>query len=258
MPQSDDIYSAFDRLSPWTHGRLIEPCDHYRKTNEARLAIMIADGEIEPPLVPALRGKQNAIFVGSSTAAERLRLKIYGDNNVIFIGAHCRVGGDIEVKGSGNVIYIGAFTTISSITVNQTGDGGAFVIGDHCMLSSRIQVGNTDGHSIFDLSSGQRINLDKDVYIADKVWIARDVSISKGARINSGVVVGQKAHVSGELHANCVYAGVPARKLRENITWSRCSEPTLTEMEQGAHNRRLKKQEQDLLEKIRRRIKACG
>lgn len=242
---------AFDRLHAVANGRIIEPLGMYDELDDKPCPILVSrGGNAVPPSVAAHRGSGNMIFIGYEADAARMRLKIYGSDNVVFIGPHCRVGGDIEIGGNNNLIYIGAFTTISSITHNQAGHGGQFFIGDHCMISSRIQVGNTDGHSIFDLETGLRINPNKDVRIDDRVWIARDVSIGKGVTINHDVVVGQKAHVVGTLEANSIYAGVPAKLIRSGITWSRSSEASIPEWHDSDHQKKIDGKKEKIINRI--------
>lgn len=242
---------AYNRILEIGQGRLIEPLSLFSVIQDNPCFVVQSGAETLPPAIVSNRGHDNIVFASFNASADRLRLKIHGSNNIIFVGAHFRGGGDIGINGSGNVIYIGAFTTIGSITLNQTGNGGSFIVGDHCMISNRIQVGNTDGHAIFDKTTGERINPDRDVYIGDRVWIARDASIGKGAKINSGVVVGQKSHVVGTLDAECIYAGVPARKLREGIVWSRSAENSVKEWHEGIHHQRILAQQAALIERIR-------
>ncbi|MFG6081589.1 hypothetical protein ACEUZ9_002213 [Paracoccus litorisediminis] len=251
MTEDQIASAAHARITEISQGRIVEPLALFSAVQGGPcLSMQSGEGGIGPT-VAVNRGENNVVFSGFEASADRLRLKFSGSDNVVFVGAHFRGGGDLEIKGSRNIIYIGAFTTIGSITLNQTGDDGSFVVGDHCMLSNRIQVGNTDGHAIFDKATGARINLDSDVYIGDRVWIARDASIGKGVRINDGVVVGQKAHVVGTLDAECIYAGVPARKLREGVVWSRSAENSISEWHDGAHYKKLMSQRDALLERIK-------
>lgn len=53
------------------------------------------------------------------------------------------------------------------------------------------------------------------ISIGDGTWIGMGVSILSGITIGSGCVVAAGAVVIHDLKANCLYAGVPARKIRE-------------------------------------------
>lgn len=53
------------------------------------------------------------------------------------------------------------------------------------------------------------------VTIGDGAWIGARVTIMPGVSIGSGAIVGTGAVVLQDCDANCVYAGVPAKKIRD-------------------------------------------
>lgn len=53
------------------------------------------------------------------------------------------------------------------------------------------------------------------VSIGNGSWIGANVTILPGSIIGAGVVVAAGAVVRGTLEDNCLYAGVPARRIRE-------------------------------------------
>lgn len=90
------------------------------------------------------------------------------------------------------------------------------------MLSSNIQIRNGDSHTILDLNSQQRINNGKNISIGDHVWLGEGVKILKGAQIKSNSIIGTGSILSNlVVEKNCIYAGIPAKKIKENITWER-------------------------------------
>ncbi|MOA29987.1 Streptogramin A acetyltransferase [compost metagenome] len=52
------------------------------------------------------------------------------------------------------------------------------------------------------------------VFIGENVWLGEYVSILPGARIGDGVIVGANSTVSGELPANTICVGSPARPVK--------------------------------------------
>lgn len=99
-----------------------------------------------------------------------------------FINSHCRI---YNKKGNvtiGSDVAIGFGTTIITITH------------DYGMSSRRAGI-----------LSG------KDVCIEDGCWIGANVTICPGSSVGEGTVVAAGAVVVGDLEANCLYAGVPAR-----------------------------------------------
>lgn len=250
MAVTADLREAHRRALAAAGHRLIEPLSAFGEAEASGgWAMLLSEKAEAAPVILPGAGGGNVAFAGYGSRAGKMRIRCSGSRNVVFVGAHARVGGDFTIRGDDTLIYIGAFTTVSSITVSQRG-GGVFFIGDHGMLSARIFAGNSDEHSIYDLATGERINPDCDTRIDDHVWIARDVRIAKGARIGRDTLVGQGSFVSGALDSNSVYAGVPARKLRGGTTWSRTDERSLAEMEASARHRAFLVQ----LEELRARI----
>lgn len=90
-------------------------------------------------------------------------------------------------------------------------------IGDDCVISWRCQFLDDDMQSI--IVNGKRTNPPSPISIGNHVWICSDVKILPGTTIEDGVVVAAGSIVKGKLDANCLYGGVPARKLKEGIEW---------------------------------------
>ena len=95
-------------------------------------------------------------------------------------------------------------------------------IGEDCMFSTDIMIRTGDTHRIYDHDSGSCINKPQSVTVDDHVWIARDVMVLKGSRINKGSIVGAKSLVTKLDHQeNSVLAGVPAKVVKVNVRWER-------------------------------------
>lgn len=251
MAAAAEVLAAHCRASAAAGHRLAEPLAAFGRSEVLERWKLLLSGKAElPPAAGLHRGDNNVFFGGFNSQAGKMRINCYGSNNVVFVGAHARVGGNFGIRGDNNLIYIGAFTQVSGLTVSQRGDGGTFMVGDHGLFSARIFAGNSDDHSIFDLATGKRINLDRDTFIDDRVWVARDVHIAKGTRIGSDTVVGQGSFVSGKLDSNCVYAGVPARKLRQDVCWSRTDHASIAETEASPRHKAFLAQMQDLRARI--------
>jgi acetyltransferase-like isoleucine patch superfamily enzyme len=130
----------------------------------------------------------------------------------------------MELISRGNLIAIGTDCDIGSMDITAGEYRQTVRIGNDCLIASGVVVRTTDGHSIFDRTSGKRLNLSGPVVIEDHVWLTQQVRILKGARIGTGSVIGHGSFISGvTVEPHCVYAGVPARKLRDNIVWDRRS-----------------------------------
>ncbi|WP_411288163.1 acyltransferase [Phenylobacterium sp.] len=142
-------------------------------------------------------------------------------NTVIEIGEQCILNGLIQVvAGDGGVIRIGDFTTFNAVGLSQH-EAGEMIFGRNNMLSTDIHIDVSDMHGIYDRATGARLNPPLSVVLGDNVWVGTRAMLLKGCRIGSGTVIGAGAVVSGEIPANVIAVGTPARVVRENITWLR-------------------------------------
>jgi acetyltransferase-like isoleucine patch superfamily enzyme len=90
------------------------------------------------------------------------------------------------------------------------------------MLSRQITIDTSDFHSILNYTTRNRINPPKDVLIQDHVWVGFNASINKGAIINKNSIVASKSVVLGKDYPpKVILAGIPAKIVKNNITWSR-------------------------------------
>lgn len=188
------------------------PSNHYTISPEA---VFQSEANILATRITIEDG--NAVICHEGVRLSHLSITVVGRGNEVLIHRDVIVSGTIELFGNNNVVEIGAETTINGAFV-AAHNGRRISIGKRCLFSSGIDIRTTDSHKIFD-SSGVRINDDKDVVIGDNVWIGRGVSILKGASIGEGAVIGTMSVVSGAVEGASIYAGVPARKIRSDIRW---------------------------------------
>lgn len=95
----------------------------------------------------------------------------------------------------------------------------SIVTGTHVTCSWDVTLIDSDLHPLFD-AGGERINPDKPVRLGNHVWIGFGTTVSKGAVVPDGCVVGSNSVVTKPLPvAGAVYAGNPVRLVREGVTW---------------------------------------
>lgn len=106
-------------------------------------------------------------------------------------------------------------------------DNTSIFIGDDCMFSYDIRLRSNDGHSIFDITTGENINCsynisrDRKIVIGNHVWIGEGAEILYNTQIGNGSIIGAMSLVKSKIPNNCIAAGVPAKVIRKNIAWSR-------------------------------------
>ncbi|NMY51565.1 acyltransferase [Pseudomonas sp. WS 5011] len=170
-----------------------------------------------------LGGRNNRLIIGDGVEISHCEIRIDGENNLVEIGARTRFSsGKIYLRHtSGQHICIGVDTTVEGAYL-LIDEAASIDIGNDCMLSTDILIRTGDKHSIIDVESGKRINPSRDVFIADRVWIGRDVQILKGTVLHQETVVGACSLVSKAFdEGNCVIAGVPAKIVKRGVRWDR-------------------------------------
>lgn len=170
-----------------------------------------------------LAGRNNRLVFGEDVEISHCEIRLDGEDNLIEIGARTRISsGKIYLRHThGQHICIGVDTTVEGAYL-LVDEAASIDIGNDCMLSTDILIRTGDKHSIIDVTSNQRINPSRDVRIADRVWIGRDVQILKGTVLHPESVVGACSLVAKAFEeGNCVVAGVPAKIVKRGIRWDR-------------------------------------
>lgn len=147
-------------------------------------------------------------------------IKVLGNNNSVKIGDGCKLGLSLVIKANNCSVSIGSDTTMMNVRMSLH-ERGRIDIGKDCMFSGDIVMDVSDMHSIIDLNTKERINPAQDILIQDRVWLGYGVMVLKGAYIEEGAIFGAKSLVHGRYAGSTSYAGVPAKKIRENVSWSR-------------------------------------
>lgn len=169
-----------------------------------------------------LSGKNNQFSCQS--LLKHSDILIEGDNNRIIIDT----GGELRniklwIKGNGNEIHIGNETIFNGGRIVCAGSNNRVAIGNDCMFAERIEIWASDTHPIY--KDGQIINPSQPIYIGNHVWVGTNVTILKGSTLNDGCIIGMGSLVKGEIPARVVYAGNPAKVLREDVEWDKSTIP---------------------------------
>ena len=205
-------------MGTWIHNHLqLQNKLHLPKSNSLLAGVVILKNT-----KLKIKGNNNEIVIDDYTRLNNCRIVIMGNNNKVFIGKNCSLNGtEIHIEDSYNTISIGEKTTIQGKTHLAAIEGTKISIGEDCMLSSDIHITTGDSHSIIDLENN-RINPSKDIKIGNHVWIGTKVTCLKNTEIADNCIVGATATVCGKhLKPNCIISGVPAKVLKENISWLR-------------------------------------
>lgn len=155
-----------------------------------------------------------------------LKVTVFGDNNQVkiettdYFSANIFIGTK-DCPISNCTVRVGPKATSGGVSMRLLESDSSINIGEDSMLSSGICIFCSDTHSIFNVD-GELANIGKSVEIGRHVWIGQDCKILKNTRIADDCIVGMGSIVTKRFcDKNCIIAGVPAKVIKENMSWSR-------------------------------------
>lgn len=137
---------------------------------------------------------------------------VFGENsrfvckgNFVF-SSGCRLGVMKDAKltiGSGYCNYDTKIYCFNNIT-----------IGNNVAISENVIIRDSDNHNIEGVVNSAPI------VIGDNVWIGMGAMILKGVTIGEGSIIAAGAVVTKDVAPNTIVAGVPAKEIRKDVTWT--------------------------------------
>lgn len=168
-----------------------------------------------------IRGNNNVIKCYTNKIGN-MKITIYGNNHYLEIGKDVIYKkGTIWFEDNNNKIIIGEKSTIEDAHLAAAENDTIITIGENCMLSSDIYITTTDSHSILNIETGTRTNKASNVTIGKHVWIGRNVTINKGTVLGDNTIVSGNSVCTKTYPENTIVAGIPAKVIREKVTWQR-------------------------------------
>ena len=169
-----------------------------------------------------VRGGGSFVGIGKGTLLFKCHFEIRGSDNSLEIGEECGFGKVIfSLRDSKSLISIGARTEGGHDTSFIAMEGANVIVGEDCLFSYRVEVRNTDSHSILN-EEGKRTNQARDVLIGKHVWVGQDVLILKGSKIPSNSIVGAKSIVNREFEEDgSLIVGAPSNVIRFHQNWNK-------------------------------------
>jgi carbonic anhydrase/acetyltransferase-like protein (isoleucine patch superfamily) len=168
-----------------------------------------------------LIGTGNTLTIGAGSRLWGSTIQLRGDNLRCHIGRNCRLRQTVMViEDQGSRIDVGDESSGTACTLLAC-EGGLVQIGRDCMMSVASDIRNSDGHSVIELVSGERVNPAADVIVEDHAWIGLRVQILKGVRVGGHSIAAAGSVVVKDVPPNTIVAGIPARPIRSGITWIR-------------------------------------
>ena len=167
-----------------------------------------------------VQGNNNQVILEDESALRNTQIKILGNNNQVVLKKGAYVSGaELWVEDNNCILEIGSFTFVGHHShLACTENGSRLLVGDRGMISSFVQIRTGDSHSILD-SSGNRINNAESVFIGTHCWIGEGARILKGVTLEDNTIVSTGAIVTQSFKGNVLLGGVPAKIIKENVTW---------------------------------------
>lgn len=189
-------------------------------------ALYVAEGA-EPPRAElldrlVLYRVSDTLIVLASQTQNLTSLGVGGDGATIFLGPDCEfTAGDLYCGSASSIVFNGGVTATRCAVVDAR-NGGSIVAEPDQLWAANVYVATDDMHRLADQATGARLNpFGAHIRLGRHLWLGRDVSITGHVEIGDGVVVGMQSMVRGQkIPPNTAIGGVPARVLREGITWS--------------------------------------
>lgn len=136
--------------------------------------------------------------------------------------ANLRVDGRVQIKRACHIqVDYDATLTIGADTFFNEGSSvvcySDSTIGSGCAISWGVCIVDSDVHKLDrdgDSSPHSPIHIGKDC------WIGTNAVVLKGTQLGDGSVVAAGAVVASKVPPNSLVAGVPAKVVRENVSWA--------------------------------------
>ncbi len=195
---------------------------------QADLTIVVTDPERPVGRIRVQTGGRNSLlFFDNRSAGGNLHANIRmlgSDAAVLFaaIGDAYVSLQDIFLRSDRQFLLWGEGASAVGCSIEIEGTGQGVMIGDDALISAGVWIRNHDMHAIHEIGSGRRIGRDPVNTILERhVWLGQDALLHGASRIGMGSIIGARALVKGAVPRFVAAAGVPARVVREGVSWGR-------------------------------------
>ena len=130
-------------------------------------------------------------------------------------GCKILISGECKISCPEN-IHIGVDTMVNGGTMIYASPNASITIGAHCIISYNVCLRTLTHHyERIDIPIKHQPHIEKNITIADDVWIGYGAIVMPGVTIGKGCIIGAGAVVTKDCEDYGVYVGVPAKKIRD-------------------------------------------
>lgn len=126
-------------------------------------------------------------------------------------------------------IYSGSYISVSKNATLEFG-GNSYInygcnidcfehisIGRDTIIAKQVYIRDSDNHNI----EYEGYLKSAPIKIGDHCWIGMRATILKGVTIGDGCIIAAGSLVNKDIPPNCLATGVPAKVVKENVSWTR-------------------------------------
>lgn len=148
--------------------------------------------------------------------AEGLKVDGFVDCKVkkITFGKNVRIYNNVVFWGDGEIV-IGDNVQIGYNTIIFASENGGVEIGNDVNIAANCYIIDMNHGTAANQKVSAQANDCEKIAIGNDVWIAASTTVLKGSQIPDGVVIGANSVVNKPLEPYCIYAGSPAKKIKE-------------------------------------------
>lgn len=173
----------------------------------------------------------NFYFFRIPDPASKLRFTFRGESQTAVLFSERIMRFNAKMVDDGNTLIIGENTYIGGgeLSLGRT----TVTVAAGGLWSDGVLLQGTDSHGVVDIDSMKIINnVPKHITLKRRVWLGRGASVLKNVTIEEGAIVGAAALVVKNVPKACAVAGVPAKIVKQRVTWTQRRTVILDEEEQ--------------------------
>lgn len=147
---------------------------------------------------------------------KRYNAVILNGGTIVFKGkAAFGIGSSLRVEG--NLEFGENFNTNRNTFISCT---NKITFGKNVLMGWNVSVRDSDGHTL--MYNGELQPTIAPVSIGNNVWVCAETHILKGVIVGDNCVIGYKSLLAkGAKNDNVLWAGHPAKIVKDNISWDR-------------------------------------
>lgn len=178
----------------------------------------------------SFKGTGNVLYLEDGVKIVDSEIKFCGNNALIYLSSDEKYPYKLKIDAwRGTTVYFGKDNYFNNTFGAIISERKNLIVGDGGVFSFGIWVRTADPHLLYDIDTMERINRSRSVLIGDHVWLGQDALILKGSKVGSGSVVSAACVLANKtVKSNSVFAGNPARMIKDNVFFSRESAHNFT------------------------------